>query len=349
MSSSQIEPAAIATSGALAQIVGTGSVRGGLQRIEENVRDVIDVCRERGFVQRYGGDREFFGLPAWQLLGMAYGLLPFVESTARVDDGWEARAVVRTVEGVDVGAAEAMCTRAEPNRRKASDHDLRAMAQTRAQRNALRSVLGSALVLAGFDFADPDAPATRDQVKAVWTLAGLLGYERDEAHERAGVSSMLQLTREQASELIANWGTAAPAAAAAGEADRAATASASPATREPSPSASVHRASSVEGHGARAPAVATATASAGDAGGEGPHDPAEVEAEHGPLFSSPWARYNTALQALPKPELARAILRAPLRKADREYPPGPDWPAEILDELAGTLESAAGHPAGADR
>jgi hypothetical protein len=127
-----------ATSNALAQIIGTGSVRAGLQRVEENVRDVIDVCRQRGFVQRFGGDREFFGLPAWQMLGATYGLLPFVEWSRQLEggSGWEARAVVRTLECIDVGAAEAMCTHDEPNRRRSSEHDLRAMAQTRAQRNA---------------------------------------------------------------------------------------------------------------------------------------------------------------------------------------------------------------------
>jgi hypothetical protein len=201
VSAGAIEPVA-ASSTALAQIVGTGNTRAALERVEENVRDVIDVCRERGFVQRFDGQREFFGLPAWQLLGMTYGLLPFVEWSRPIADGFEARAVVRTVEGVDIGAAEAQCCSTEPHKRKSTDHDLRAMAQTRAMRNALRSVLGSALVLAGFDFADPEAPATRDQIKAIWTLAGRRGLDRDTAHELAGVGSMLDLTREQATELL---------------------------------------------------------------------------------------------------------------------------------------------------
>jgi hypothetical protein len=191
---------------ALSQIVGTGDTRAALEQLERNVKDIIDVARERGFVRSYGDSpHEFYGMPAWQLLGMTYGLVPFVEWTKPVDNGWEARAVVKTRDGAEVSAAEAMCTRTEGNRRNANDHTLRAMAQTRAQRNALRGALGAALVLAGFDFSDPDAPATREQVGALHQLERDLGWSHDEGHEVAGVDSYKNLTREQASELIEQW------------------------------------------------------------------------------------------------------------------------------------------------
>jgi hypothetical protein len=193
---------------ALSQIIGTGDTQAMLEQAERNVKTVIDVARQRGFVRRYGDNQnEFYGEPAWALLGMTYGVVPFVEWTKPVQNGWEARAVVRDRDGRDVSSAEAMCTRAEQNRRNAPDHTLRAMAQTRARRNALRSALGAALVLAGVEFSDPDAPATPDQVKAIWTLAGKNGWERDEAHERAGVDTMKDLTRETAAELIDEWST----------------------------------------------------------------------------------------------------------------------------------------------
>jgi hypothetical protein len=191
---------------ALSQILGTGDTRSALAQVERNVKDVIEVCRDRGFVQRYGDSRhEFFGLPAWQLLAMTYGLVPFVEWTRPIDNGWEARAVVRTRDGSEVGAAEAMCTRTEPNRKNAKDHDLRAMAQTRANRNALRSCLGAALVLAGFDFPDPDAPATTEQVGLLHQLERAQGFSHDRGHELAGVGSYRDLTREQAATLIDTW------------------------------------------------------------------------------------------------------------------------------------------------
>ena len=311
-----------ATSNALGQIIGTGSVRAGLQRVEENVRDVIDVCRQRGFVQRFGGDREFFGLPAWQMLGATYGLLPFVEWSRPLDggQGWEARAVVRTVEGVDVGAAEAMCTHDEPNRRRSSDHDLRAMAQTRAMRNALRAVLGSALVLAGFDFADPDAPATRDQTKALWTIAGRLGWSRDEAHERAGVVSLLNLTREQASELVGQWGELLE--------------------REGEP-AGTTRVTAGEAGEAEV-RWGSGRGRAGAAGrGRGEVREGTSAAPELTLSDTPWARYNTAVQMHGRPELQPALLRRAIRAANLEYPPRPDWPAEVLTSCAAILEGAA--------
>src|SRR6266540_4817100 len=191
---------------ALSQVLGTGNTKAMLAQVEENVKAVIDVARDRGFVRRYGeSNQEFYGEPAWSLLGLTYGLVGFVEWTRKVDNGWEARAVARTRDGVDVAAAEAMCTRTEGNRRNAPEHTLRAMAQTRARRNALRSALGAALVLAGFDFPDPEAPATDEQVGLLHLLERETGLSAEEGHAQAGVESYRDLTREQASELIELW------------------------------------------------------------------------------------------------------------------------------------------------
>ncbi len=187
---------------ALSQIVGTGDTRAALATLEQNVKDIIDVARARGFVRSYGGGHEFFGFPAWSLLAMTYGLVPFVEWTRPVDNGWEARAVVKTRDGAEVGAAEAMCTRQEGNRRNADPHTLRAMAQTRAMRNALRGCLGAALVLSGFDFADPDAPLDDGQLAALHISERALGMTHDQGHADAGIDSYKNLTREQAGEII---------------------------------------------------------------------------------------------------------------------------------------------------
>jgi len=189
---------------ALSQIVGTGDTRAMLEQVERNVRDVIAIARDRGFVTRFN-NRDFFGFPAWSLLAMTYGLVPFVEWTKPVDGGWEARAIVRTRDGDIVGSAEAMCTRKEQPRRNADDHTLRAMAQTRAMRNALRSCLGAALVMAGFDFADPEGPATNEQVGLLHQLEREIGMSHDEGHAMANVDSYKQLNREDASTLIDRW------------------------------------------------------------------------------------------------------------------------------------------------
>jgi hypothetical protein len=192
------------TPDALDKIVGTGDTRAMLTELERNVRDVIAIARDRGFVTRFN-NRDFFGFPAWSLLALTYGLVPFVEWTRPVDGGWEARAVVRTREGDVVAAAEAMCTRKEQSRRSADDHTLRAMAQTRAMRNALRSCLGAALVMAGFDFADPEGPATNEQVGLLHQLEREIGMSHDEGHALAKVDSYKQLNREDASTLIDRW------------------------------------------------------------------------------------------------------------------------------------------------
>lgn len=189
---------------ALDKIVGTGDTRSMLAELERNVRDVIDIARDRRFVTRFN-DRDFFHFPAWSLLALTYGLVPYVVWTKPVEGGWEARAVVRTREGNEIAAAEAMCTRKESTRRNADDHTLRAMAQTRAMRNALRSCLAPALVMAGFDFADPDAPATNEQVGMLHQLERELGMPHDEGHALANVASYKELNREDASTLIDQW------------------------------------------------------------------------------------------------------------------------------------------------
>lgn len=189
---------------ALSRVLGTADVQSMLEETERNVTAIVDISRKKGYVRRYGdNEHEFFGFAAWQLLATVYGLVVVVEWTHKVDNGWEARAVVRDQSGDEVGSAEAMCTRQEGNRRNAPDHTLRAMAQTRANRNALRnSPLGAILNFVGVDFPDPDAPATTDQVAVLHILERELGFD---GHAEAEVDSFKDLTREQASELIERW------------------------------------------------------------------------------------------------------------------------------------------------
>lgn len=199
---------------ALSTILGTGDTRSALAQVERNVRDIIEVCRERGFVTQYeqvnkktGETKtsDFYGVPAWQLLGMTYGVSPIIEWVKPIDGGFHARAVAQTRDGSIVGAAEALCLRKEPGKQYKSDHDIAAMAQSRAQRNALRSALGAALVLAGFDFPDPESPATNPQIGMLHQLERELGWTHEEGHTCAGVDSYKDLTREQAAEVIDHW------------------------------------------------------------------------------------------------------------------------------------------------
>ncbi|HXF72523.1 MAG TPA: hypothetical protein VNO79_07950, partial [Actinomycetota bacterium] len=179
-----------------------------LARARELADALARVVRERGLALRFGeAERDFLTLHAWQVLGAFVGVSAVVCETRPLEDrqGWEARAVVRDGAGREIAAGEAMCSRAEANWRRATDHALRAMAQTRAMRRALQGALGFIPGLAGMDVADPTAPATRRQVVALHTLASELGWDDEERHARAGVGSFNELSREQAGELLEAW------------------------------------------------------------------------------------------------------------------------------------------------
>lgn len=179
-----------------------------LERATQLADALAQVVRDRGMALRFGdAERDFLTLHAWQVLGAFVGVVAIVEETSPLPDGsgWQARAIVTTGDGRTVAAGEGMCSRAERNWRSATDHSLRAMAQTRALRRALQGALGFIPGLAGMDVADPTAPATRRQVVALHTLASELGYDRDEAHRRAGVESFNDLSREQAGEFLEAW------------------------------------------------------------------------------------------------------------------------------------------------
>ncbi len=199
---------------ALSTILGTGDTRAALAQVENNVRAIMEVARERGFITQFRQtnrrtgevkESEFYGLPAWQLLGMTYGVTPVVTSLDAIDGGWKAYAEARTRDGAVVGADFGLAHRKEAGKERMTDHDLAALASARAKRNALRSALGAALVLAGFDFPDPDAPATDAQVGMLHQLERELGWTHEQGHEAAGVDSYRDLTRERAAEIIDAW------------------------------------------------------------------------------------------------------------------------------------------------
>lgn len=95
---------------------------------------------------------EHLTIGLWQTLA---ALLPrpitaLIEWTRPIPNGYEARAIVRTLDGVVVGSAEHQCTRDEGFWKEKADGEIRSMAQTRAQSKALASVLRFLVVLSGF-------------------------------------------------------------------------------------------------------------------------------------------------------------------------------------------------------
>jgi hypothetical protein len=108
------------------------------------------VIREKKLYARISG-KEYVTVEGWTLLGSMLGVFPWLEWSRPLADGWEARVEARALDGRVVGAAEAMCVRAESKWAKADDYAIRSMAATRATSKALRLPLGFVMKLTGFD------------------------------------------------------------------------------------------------------------------------------------------------------------------------------------------------------
>lgn len=186
--------------------------------------NVID--RQNMFVSIRG--KNHVTIDGWQTLASMLGVTAVVVSTSELDPGdWEARAEARTMDGRVVGAADAMCCKAEGGNwgPKASSNARRAMAQTRAMSRALRGPLGFVVTLAGYQAtaaeempaAPPPAPVvplTDDQIADVSAAisaalaAGVTGEQlRDMWHAtgsrpaQINLDAVATLTAQQAASL----------------------------------------------------------------------------------------------------------------------------------------------------
>jgi hypothetical protein len=183
---------------------------------------LADVIQKRQLFTIISG-KAYVHVDAWTLLGSMLGVFPIVEWTREVEDGWEARVIVKTKAGEIVGAAEAECRRNERAGGKqrwkdANSHAIRSMAQTRAISRAMRGPLGFIVQLAGYQTEDVgDRPVTTDQHrKLAATLKELEqdgapvpegyqtweDYSRDWAVQQFGVTSRSELTVAEMSQLI---------------------------------------------------------------------------------------------------------------------------------------------------
>jgi hypothetical protein len=113
------------------------------------------ALKDGDMITKIGG-REFVQNSGWVTLGSIFGITPVVTWTKPLENGWEARAEARTLDGRVIGAGEAMCTRAERNWARRDDYAIRSMAQTRAQSKALRGPLGFVMTLAGHEATPAD-------------------------------------------------------------------------------------------------------------------------------------------------------------------------------------------------
>jgi hypothetical protein len=134
---------------------GTSDPAVAQQRIAKIAGLFVDVVRDRGLVDKIRG-KEYVTAAGYDVLAGLTGLAPYVVWAHELDDGYHARVEVRRVaDGTTIAAAEQICTRAESKWAKAEKHALLGMAQTRARRRALASVLGAVVELAGYAPGEP--------------------------------------------------------------------------------------------------------------------------------------------------------------------------------------------------
>lgn len=115
------------------------------------VADVLkDVADRKGLISNIKG-KEYPRVEAWQMIATMVGATPFLEWSRPIDQGYEARVVVRDRDGRDICAGEGQCTRHENTWKGRDDYAIRGMAQTRACSRALRSALGFVMTLAGYE------------------------------------------------------------------------------------------------------------------------------------------------------------------------------------------------------
>lgn len=132
------------------QLLGGETAMEKLAQAQEMATALSDFVKQKKLFTAIGGKRHVH-YEAWTTLGAMLGVFPFVEWTRPVENGWEARVVVKTLSGAEVGASEAECLSTEQNWKGRDDYALRSMAQTRAASKALRMPLGFIMTLAGFD------------------------------------------------------------------------------------------------------------------------------------------------------------------------------------------------------
>lgn len=120
-----------------------------VEKAKRQAEALMTVVREKKLSKRIGAKEHIF-VEAWTMLGSFVGVFAIVEWTREIDNGFEARAVAKTLSGAEVGAAEAICLRSESRWAKADAYALKSMAQTRAISRCLRAPLGFIAELAGF-------------------------------------------------------------------------------------------------------------------------------------------------------------------------------------------------------
>ncbi len=187
-----------------------------VQRATDTANALAKVVRDKKLTVRIQKS-DHVRVEGWTLLGTMLGVFPVCVWSRKLEDGWEARVEARTLAGLVVGAAEAMCTRAEKTWGSRDDYALRSMAQTRATSKALRQPLGFVMTLAGFDPTPAEemprepkpssAVISRDQAVRLFAIATEHHVTNDRVKELmvevAGVDSTKKLPVDRYDAVVA--------------------------------------------------------------------------------------------------------------------------------------------------
>jgi hypothetical protein len=132
-----------------ANLFGTNNPTEVIRRATEIADALAEVIRDKHLFATIKG-KNHVTIEGWQTLGAMLGVTSICEWTRPVEKGWEARAIVNTLDGRTIGAAESQCLTTEERWAKADDYAVRSMAQTRASSKALASVLRFVVILRGY-------------------------------------------------------------------------------------------------------------------------------------------------------------------------------------------------------
>ena len=185
-------------------LFGTNDPGEVLKRATDTAKPLADVIKRQKLFKTISGKNHIY-VEGWTLLGSMLGVFPATVWTRKLDNGWEARVEARTRSGELVGAAEAMCTRAEAKWKSSDEYAIRSMAQTRATSKALRQPLGFVIQLAGFE----PTPAEEAEAGAAEPTPEPKPKPAEQEHEgfkaptgpRGGQSTMLE-ANEIAAKLV---------------------------------------------------------------------------------------------------------------------------------------------------
>lgn len=123
-----------------------------LNEARQRASVLVEVVKEQGLAKSFGGGKPHVFVEGWQFLASQFGLIPDIEWTKELDDGWEARAALRRLsDGVVIAHGDGECRKTERNWKDRDSYAIRSMAQTRAVSKVCRIALSSVMVMAGFN------------------------------------------------------------------------------------------------------------------------------------------------------------------------------------------------------